>query len=200
MKLKDLLHWTKKEDAWIALSKSGFASLHPDIMVFIGEISGNWKAFKGHVQEVLELFGKSNIIFIEDEEDVMLVSSKQSWNLPNSKAKLQEIFNVETESKRVFPNPRLISRDDFLGKTTHIKLGDKAFSRGFIEDGAWRPAYKGTDQFEGWVYDVRVPNEILRDYTEFKEVAIAEMGGPICITIGPVRVRLSRENTNVEED
>ena len=197
MKLKDLLHWTKDNNSWIILSKEGMASLHPDIMIFLGEIHGHWKALQGKANEILETFGKGNILYIADEEDIMLVSSVKEWNTPD---RVEEFmlkfpgFSVEAESQRqITQNERTISREDFLGKTTHMKIGATAFSRGFVEAGGWRPAYKGTDQFDGWVYDVRVPYEILRDYPEYKEVTVAEMNGPLCITIGPVKVRLSRE-------
>ena len=200
MKIKDLLHWTKDEDAWIILSKTGFASLHPSIMIYIGEISLPWKAFYGHVAEILETFGKSNILYIADEETVSLVSSNKEWNTEDAYETFRggyKSFNPVTNSKEKFPNERTISRKDFLGKTTHMKIGSTAFSRGFVEEGTWRPAHKGTDQFDGWVYDVRVPYEILRDYPEIKEVTVSEiLGGPVCITVGPVQVRISREEIN----
>jgi len=192
MKIKDLLHWTKDEDAWILLSKTGYASLHPSIFIFIGELS-QCHAFKGHIAEILETFGKGNILYMASEEDVTLASSNKEWTTPDQRKEfLEEHPNFTTQLK--VHNERTISREDFLGKTTHMKIGSTAFSRGFVEEGAWRPAYKGTDQFEGWVYDVRVPYEILRDYPEIKEVQVCEItGGPIHITAGPVKVRISRE-------
>jgi len=196
MKIKDLLHWTKDEDSWIILSKTGFASLHPSIMIYIGEISLPWKTFHGHVAEILETFGKSNILYIADEESVSLVSSNKEWITDDAYETFRGGYSsfcpVTNSKERFTQNERTISRSDFMGKTTHVKIGEIAFSRGFIENFIWRPAYKGTDQFDGSFYDMRVVYEILRDYPEITEVVISG-SGPIDVTIGGVRIRLSRE-------
>lgn len=200
MKVKDALKWAG-DDGWMVLSNNSIGYMSSDVMFFSGDFRDRTIAFKSSARHnVLENFGKANIIYSPDSEKkdvVMLTSLAKEMSVPVDKKELYPCSFIKLKLDTLFSF--FISRSDFLGKTTHMKIGDGCFARGYVEEGKWRAAYKGTDSFCGWVYDMRVPNAILRDHPEHQESiqvykpTIYGTDGPIGIVVCGVDVHISRE-------
>jgi hypothetical protein len=82
---------------------------------------------------------------------------------------------------------RDITREDFMQRTTHIKIGADGFCRGKLDEKGWRPV--GNDAFEGLIYDVRVLNEVWRDNFEIETIRFCDLADdeetPVHFQLGP---------------
>lgn len=194
MKLKDLLRWITGREGWIVISNDGFAFMSSELMIFVGHVKENFQAFHaGRCGDILEHFGKGNIMYVRDEDDskVVLASSSKELVLENEADGIRNILAPNIRSACKAPIIYVAERSEFLGKTTHIKYKHGNILRGFVEDGKWRCISR--EDHNGWVYDVRVVNEILRDYPDIGVIHLGDMGGPLFIQAGDARVHLSRE-------
>lgn len=204
MKLKDLFKYATEEESWFVLSTGGSMLLSSSLIIVLGEIDPAYKVIHGGQKQILEHFGKGNIMGILDEEDIVLASSNKELHLNdaalNMRARLLNPLNIQ--SKAPYESwQRDVLREDFLGRTGFVKVGANGFARGFVEDDVWRPAYKGIDEFDGIVYDVRPVNEMLRDYPEIPKVTMCDLSDadntPLFLTVGPATVWLMKETCNV---
>lgn len=194
MKLKDLLRWTTGREGWVVVANEGIAFMSSELMVFIGTIPGSFQAFHASkCGDVLEHFGKGNIMYVRDEDDskIVLASSSKEMVLENEADGIRNILAPNIRSAYEAPIIYVAERGEFLGKTTHIKYKHGNILRGFVEEGKWRCISR--EDHNGWVYDVRVVNEILRDYPDINTIALGDMGGPLFIQAGDAKVHLSRE-------
>lgn len=204
MKLKDLFRYATEEESWFILSMGGSMLLSSSLIVILGEINEKYKVIHNGQREILEHFGKGNIMYVSGEEDVVLASSNKEFHVNDSalnmRARLLNPLRIQ-EKEPLRSWERDVLREDFLGRTGFAKVGADGFARGFVEDDVWRPAYKGIDEFDGIVYDMRPVNEMLRDDPEILKVTLCNLSDaentPLYLTVGSARVWLIKETCNV---
>lgn len=94
---------------------------------------------------------------------------------------------------------RDVLREDFMQRTTHIKVGADGFCRGKLDESGWRPV--GDDSFDGLIYDVRVLNEVWRDNFEIEVIRLCDLADdedtPIHFQLGPFYGAIVRENYDI---
>jgi len=163
-------------ESYVLICQGGWAVLHSKAFLVCGSLDFEEPcvAFYNQAQTVCETFQGSRSIQIDGTR---LFSSTKELTLSNDidrigKHVLLFAANMPPESSWT----KDILREDFLQRTTHIKIGMDGFCRGKIDDsGAWKPAKPGADEFQANVYDVRLVNNVWRDNPEFDKITLSDL-------------------------
>lgn len=160
---------------------SAWAVLNSKLFVVHGTITDSVSAYKEHgfteKFKGARMVLRNNNLFYNTSTELLLPPEELSPSV------LSFVRNMSPFQSWT----RDVAREDFMQRTTHIKIGADGFCRGKLDEKGWRPV--GNDVFEGLIYDVRVLNEVWRDNFEIETIRFCDLADdeetPVHFQLGP---------------